>query len=216
MGQRRDGETLHPVGHDHARGRSTSACSAGRSRRRQHSRSRRRNRSLAHGGNLGPVTLDGEQWRLFTSMFLHIGILHLVMNMIGLVDGGRHVEKMYGRAGFIALYLVSRGSPAAWRARCAAPTSSRRARRARSSASSVRSARSCSAPRVASIRWRSARTARGSAVFLAYNVYIGLSAKGIDLLAHLGGLAAGFVCGLALEYGTSEDQSTAERSLLVA
>src|SRR5688572_25374045 len=60
-----------------------------------------------HGGNFGPVTLDGEQWRLLTSMFLHYGVLHIVMNMIGLLDGGRHVERMYGRAGFVAIYLVS-------------------------------------------------------------------------------------------------------------
>src|SRR5690606_32862948 len=62
---------------------------------------------LEHGGNFGPLTLAGEQWRLLTSMFLHYGALHLVMNMVGLLDGGRHVERMYGHAGFAALYLVS-------------------------------------------------------------------------------------------------------------
>ena len=59
------------------------------------------------GGNFGPVTLAGEPWRLFTSMFLHYGILHLAMNMLGLLDGGRHVERMYGRAAYIALYVFA-------------------------------------------------------------------------------------------------------------
>jgi rhomboid protease GluP len=168
----------------------------------------------AHGGNYAPLTLDGEQWRLFTSMFLHIGLLHLVMNMIGLVDGGRHVEKMYGRAGFIALYLV--------------------AGLAGSLASALRGTNVVSAGASGAIfgvfgafgaflvlhRGRLdpvqvGKEARGLLIFLAYNVYIGLAVKGVDLLAHFGGLAAGFVCGLALEYGTNEAPSTLKRSLLV-
>ena len=46
------------------------------------------------GGNFGGATLDGESWRLLTSMFLHFGLLHIAMNMVGLIDGGRNVERM--------------------------------------------------------------------------------------------------------------------------
>src|SRR5687767_2163025 len=42
-----------------------------------------------YGGNLGAATLDGEEWRLFTSMFLHYGLMHVAMNMYGLYSGGR-------------------------------------------------------------------------------------------------------------------------------
>lgn len=169
---------------------------------------------LEHGGNFGPITLENEQWRLFTSMFLHYGVLHIVMNMIGLIDGGRHVERMYGPAGFAALYLVSG--------------------LAGSLATSLR-ANAVSAGASGAIfgvfgafgaflflhrdrldRAEVSKQSRGLLVFLAYNILWGATAQGIDLVAHLGGLVAGFLVGIALEAGTSEDHSTRRRSLLVA
>ena len=62
---------------------------------------------LAWGANFGPATQDGQWWRLFTAMFIHFGIIHLVLNMWALWDIGRLVERLYGRWRFAALYLGS-------------------------------------------------------------------------------------------------------------
>ncbi len=59
------------------------------------------------GANYAPRTLDGELWRLFTCMFLHFGAVHLGMNMLALWNLGRFVERLFGNAGFLLLYLIS-------------------------------------------------------------------------------------------------------------
>jgi len=44
---------------------------------------------------------------LFTSMFLHVGILHLAFNGYALVIIGADVERLLGWGGFLVLYLLS-------------------------------------------------------------------------------------------------------------
>jgi membrane associated rhomboid family serine protease len=50
---------------------------------------------------------DGEWWRVLTSGFLHIGPIHLVLNMLALWMLGRDLETVLGRGRFLTLYLVS-------------------------------------------------------------------------------------------------------------
>jgi rhomboid protease GluP len=62
---------------------------------------------LAWGANFGPATQDGQWWRLGTAMFIHFGVLHLAMNMWALWDGGNFVERLYGSGRFVVLYAAS-------------------------------------------------------------------------------------------------------------
>ena len=55
----------------------------------------------------GGGVADGEYYRMFTNMFLHYGVLHLLMNMWALWVLGRPLEAALGRLRFLALYLLS-------------------------------------------------------------------------------------------------------------
>jgi membrane associated rhomboid family serine protease len=50
---------------------------------------------------------SGQYWRLFTSIFLHFGILHLALNMYALFIIGNVVESELGRIRYLALFLVT-------------------------------------------------------------------------------------------------------------
>ena len=65
------------------------------------------NRIYREGVLYGPLVADGEWWRLFTSMFLHYGPIHLALNMLALWWFGSAVEQVLGRGRYLLLYLVS-------------------------------------------------------------------------------------------------------------
>ncbi len=59
------------------------------------------------GSNFGPLTLNGESWRLLSSAFVHIGIIHIAVNMLALWNLGRFIERAFGTAIFLVIYLGS-------------------------------------------------------------------------------------------------------------
>jgi rhomboid protease GluP len=62
---------------------------------------------LGWGGNAASEVQRGDWWRLLSATFLHGGLMHLVMNMIGLVSAGIVVERIYGHRLFLLLYIGS-------------------------------------------------------------------------------------------------------------
>ncbi|MDE3143058.1 MAG: rhomboid family intramembrane serine protease, partial [Bacteroidota bacterium] len=59
------------------------------------------------GGNLGIATLHGQWWRLFSSMFLHSGILHILFNMYALLFIGIFLEPLLGKKLFLIVYVCT-------------------------------------------------------------------------------------------------------------
>jgi len=53
------------------------------------------------------VILFGEWWRVVTGAFLHIGPVHLAMNMFALLLFGSELERQLGRWRYLTLYLLS-------------------------------------------------------------------------------------------------------------
>ena len=63
------------------------------------------NRVYSDGAPAGIA--NGEWWRLITAAFLHLGPIHLGMNMLGLWWLGRPLEEAIGSRRFALLYAVS-------------------------------------------------------------------------------------------------------------
>lgn len=59
------------------------------------------------GALFGPLVADGEWWRIVSSGFLHLGFLHIGMNMLLLFFLGRVLEEAIGSTRFAAIYSVS-------------------------------------------------------------------------------------------------------------
>lgn len=148
------------------------------------------------GGNFGVATLDGESWRLVSSMFLHYGLIHLAMNMLGLVFVGIAVERFYGRLAYLALYLFS-GLVGSLTTALG------------SHAISV----GASGPlfgllggfgayllihRASFDKEAFAKQTRWLGIVIAINVVTGLQSKTVDMYAHIGGLVAGLGAGFVL------------------
>jgi len=56
------------------------------------------------GANVRELVGAGEPWRLVSSTFVHVGPIHLVVNMLALWALGRLMEGLFGRARMLALY----------------------------------------------------------------------------------------------------------------
>lgn len=62
---------------------------------------------IRFGAKYNPYILEGQWWRFITPVFLHIGLLHLLMNSVALYYIGSQVEKIFGSVKFLFIYLVA-------------------------------------------------------------------------------------------------------------
>lgn len=59
------------------------------------------------GAVYGEAIVKGEWWRLLTCCFVHIGLLHLGVNMYSLWAVGPLLERMWGRVRYLLIYLLA-------------------------------------------------------------------------------------------------------------
>jgi len=63
---------------------------------------------IPFGAKVNYLIQTGHQWwRFVTPMFLHVNLLHLIVNMYSLWIVGPYVEKLYGSAKFIVFWLLT-------------------------------------------------------------------------------------------------------------
>ena len=163
------------------------------------------------GGNYKPLTLEGEWWRLFTCMFAHIGVIHLVMNMYALLYVGLFLEPLLGKWRFAIAY-VSTGIFASltslwWHDNTVS---------AGASGAIFGMYGVFLALLLTNLIEKSARNSMLASItiFIGYNLVFGLKA-GVDNAAHIGGLLSGFVIGFLLYADMTKLVSRVSKALVI-
>lgn len=140
------------------------------------------------GAKVNEYIAAGEIWRLFTAMFLHGDIIHLLFNLYALYILGPMVEGFFGHRRFLLIYFIGGlwGSVASY---------------AFSPAVSVGASGAIfgliGATTIYFLRYRENFGSRGRAivqnmlVVIGINLVLGLSVQGIDNWGHMGGLIGG-------------------------
>jgi rhomboid protease GluP len=59
------------------------------------------------GSSIGTRTTNDEWWRLGTALFVHVGLIHLIAEIAGIVQVGLLVERLVGRLAFAVVYVAS-------------------------------------------------------------------------------------------------------------
>jgi rhomboid protease GluP len=149
------------------------------------------------GSNYGPLTANGQWWRLLTATFIHFGLLHITFNMFALYQTGRLVERMYGSASYLTLYLFAglTGSFASllWNpAVNSAGASGAIFGVFGGMLAFMGNKRNAVPPSIMTEHLSS------TAIFIVFNLVNGFSHAGIDNAAHIGGLLGGLGAGLLL------------------
>lgn len=148
------------------------------------------------GGNFAPLVQKGEPWRLFSALFLHGGLLHVGLNMFALYQAGQVVERLFGRLGFLVIYvgagLLGNLASLWWKQGSVSVGASGAIFGVYGALLAYLLLQRGSVPGEVFREMRS-----GTLGFIAYSLFAGFSLPGIDNAAHLGGLAGGIILGLA-------------------
>ena len=149
------------------------------------------------GAMLAPAVLEnGEYYRLFTAMFMHFGINHIINNMIVLFALGDNLERALGHIKYLIFYLFC-GVGANWISMMAD----------RSDSFVVSAGASGAVFGVVGGLFYAVLVNRGQledlstrqlVVMIVLSLYLGFTESGVDNIAHICGLILGILAGILL------------------
>lgn len=160
--------------------------------------------AVSLGASYTPLVLEGEYWRLFSSMFYHFGFQHLFNNMLLLLFLGDTLESQLGHLKYLLLYLAGglggnllslfmevRGGEQVISA----------------------GASGCVFAVIGGLLYvlirrkgrLEAMTVQRLALMAALSVYYGFSRAQVDNAAHIGGLVTGFFMGVLLYHPKKQE-----------
>lgn len=153
---------------------------------------------LHHGAMYEPLVTEGQEYyRLFTCMFLHFGITHLMNNMVMLGALGWNLEVEIGKIRFIIIYFISGlgGNILS----LIAGISAGEVVVSAGASGAVFGLMGALLYVVIANRGRLGRlSGRGMIFMVILSLYFGLTSSGVDNMAHIGGLICGFFLAVIL------------------
>ena len=148
-----------------------------------------------------------QYWRFVTSIFIHIGVIHLLLNNYALWIIGQEIERIYGSTRFVVLYLVTGvlGSVGSYAFNP----------QATSAGASGAIFGLFGVMATFAFRYRreipellSREIRRRVLPIIAINLIFGFSVKIVDNAAHIGGLLSGIALALAVPYKRPNEKTT--------
>ena len=159
---------------------------------------------IKFGANSDILVKSGDYYRLFTSMFLHIGILHLICNMYSLYVIGKEVESLFGKVKYLIIYILS--------GICGSILSIAFSDNTIAAGASGAIFGLLGALLYFGYYYRTylGATIRSTIVpVIVFNLILGFMSTGIDNAAHIGGLVAGIISSMLV--GIPDKSSNSER-----
>lgn len=167
------------------------------------------------GGNLSGLTLNGEQWRLFTSTFLHGGVIHLLLNMYALIQAGAVLEVHFGNHRYALVYVVTGIFASIASAAFSGNVVSVGASGAIFGLYGLLVSLLITKSLQVTAEERK-NLMQSTLIFIGYNVFYGFTKSGIDNAAHIGGLVSGFIIGFLYYPSISKQTKSTMISLSLA
>ena len=147
---------------------------------------------LEYGAAYTPYIIqNGEVSRLFTSMFLHFGIEHLVNNMLVLFVLGSRLERVIGKIRFLLIYLL--GGIAGNVVSLLLELKTQEFSVSAGASGAVFAVMGAMIYIVIRNQgWLGDLSMRQILVMAAFSLYFGFASTGVDNTAHVGGMVSGF------------------------
>ncbi|MEZ0094173.1 rhomboid family intramembrane serine protease [Streptacidiphilus sp. EB129] len=152
------------------------------------------------------VAVDGQWYRMITSVFFHTALLHIAMNMWSLWVLGPPLEQLLGRWRFLGLYLVSGLAGSALQLVVAPDTPALGASGAIFGLLGA----------LVVIQRKRGFSLGPILAIVAVNLVATFTIPNISWEAHVGGLAAGALIGLGLAHAPARNRTAVQAATLVA
>ena len=146
-------------------------------------------RPLIQLGQLNINVLNGEYWQLLTSIFVHVDITHIALNMLFLIIFGLRAEELFTTEEYFSVYMLSGLSGSLLTLFFMAPNTL--------SAGASGAIFGMYGAGIIYMRKTFGQSIVGALLY-AFLLLMLSTGAGVNIVAHFGGLAAGLIIGYAL------------------